>query len=204
MSRSTLPAAISRPRPTTMSSVAVTAISLIRCEETNTVRPSAASALSRLRIQRMPSGSRPFTGSSSSNIPGSPSSADGDAEPLSHPEREPADPLAGDLVQPDQPEHLVDPGLRDAVGRRHGEQVVTRRPAGVDRARLEQRADLAQRRRKIHIALAVDRRRARVRPVQPEQQSHRRRLSRAVRPEEPGHHAGTDLEAEIVNRRLRP
>jgi hypothetical protein len=46
--------------PTTISRVAVWAISLIRCDDTNTVRPSAASALSRLRIHSTPSGSRPL------------------------------------------------------------------------------------------------------------------------------------------------
>ena len=156
MSSSTLPEAISRPRPTTMSSVAVTAISLIRCDETKTVRPSAASAFNRLRIQRMPSGSRPFTGSSSSSVPGSPSSADAMPEPLAHAEREAPGPLAGDLVQPDQPEHLVDPRLLDAVRRCHGEQVVARRPSGVHGTGLQQRAHFPQRRRKIDVCLAVD------------------------------------------------
>jgi uncharacterized protein len=66
----------SRPRPTTISRVAVWAISLIRCEDTNTVRPSAASALSRLRIHSTPSGSRPFTGSSKTTTFGSPSNAE--------------------------------------------------------------------------------------------------------------------------------
>ncbi len=55
---STVVSAMSRPRPTTISRVAVWAISLIRCEDTNTVRPSAASALSRLRIHRTPEASR--------------------------------------------------------------------------------------------------------------------------------------------------
>ena len=72
---STVVSAISRPRPTTMRCSAVRAISLIRCEETNTVRPSAASSLSRVRIHRMPSGSRPLTGSSRMSVCGSPSSA---------------------------------------------------------------------------------------------------------------------------------
>ena len=68
--------AISRPRPTTMTCSAVSAISLIRWLETKTVCPSAARVLSRSRIQRMPSGSRPFTGSSRISVSGSASSAD--------------------------------------------------------------------------------------------------------------------------------
>ncbi|PSK52165.1 hypothetical protein B0E38_04863 [Streptomyces sp. 111WW2] len=71
----TLMSAISWPRPMTIRWSAVSAISLIRCEETKTVRPSAASAFIRLRTQWMPSGSRPLTGSSKSSTWGSPSSA---------------------------------------------------------------------------------------------------------------------------------
>ena len=54
---------------------AVRAISFIRCEETNTVLPSAARSRSSARIQRMPSVSRPLTGSSRITVWGSPSSA---------------------------------------------------------------------------------------------------------------------------------
>ena len=72
---STLVSAISLPRPITIRWSAVSAISLIRCDDTKTVRPSAASPLSRLRIQWMPSGSSPFTGSSSITVFRSPRSA---------------------------------------------------------------------------------------------------------------------------------
>ncbi len=68
--------ASSLPRPITTRWSAVRAISLIRCEETKTVRPSVASRFIRLRIQRMPSGSSPLTGSSNITISGSPSSAE--------------------------------------------------------------------------------------------------------------------------------
>ncbi len=76
MSSCTDMSAISRPRPITIRCEAVSAISLMRCDDTKIVRPSAASALSRLRIHKMPSGSSPFTGSSRINVPGSPSNAD--------------------------------------------------------------------------------------------------------------------------------
>ena len=59
----------------TIRRVAVWAISLIRCEETKTVLPASASSRSIPRIQRMPSTSRPFTGSSRTTVAGSPSSA---------------------------------------------------------------------------------------------------------------------------------
>ncbi|SCE18736.1 hypothetical protein GA0115243_108160 [Streptomyces sp. ScaeMP-e83] len=71
----TLMSESSRPRPITMRWSAVRAISLMRWDETKTVRPSAASVFIRLRTQWMPSGSRPLTGSSKSSTCGSPSSA---------------------------------------------------------------------------------------------------------------------------------
>ena len=55
-------------------------------------------------------------------------------------------PLARDLVQADEVDQLVDAAARDAVRLREREQVVVGGAARVDRARLEQRADLVQRR----------------------------------------------------------
>lgn len=55
---------------------AVSAISLIRWDETKIVLPSDASPFMRFLIQRIPSGSRPLTGSSNMRISGSPSSAE--------------------------------------------------------------------------------------------------------------------------------
>ena len=78
----TLVSASSRPRPMTMRWSAVSAISLIRWLETNTVRPSAARERSRLRIQPMPSGSSPLTGSSSSSTRRVAEQGGGDAEAL--------------------------------------------------------------------------------------------------------------------------
>src|SRR5580658_3884696 len=73
---STLVSAISRPLPITSRWSAVSAISLIRWLEISTVRPSAASVRMRVLTQWMPSGSRPFTGSSKMSTAGSPSSAE--------------------------------------------------------------------------------------------------------------------------------
>ena len=67
--------AISLPRPMITRCSATALISVIRWEETKTVRLCAASSASSPRIHRMPSGSRPLTGSSSITISGSPSSA---------------------------------------------------------------------------------------------------------------------------------
>ena len=68
--------AMRRPRPMITKWSAMSAISAMRCDETNTVRPSRARPWSSARIHRMPSGSRPFIGSSSITVSGSPRSAD--------------------------------------------------------------------------------------------------------------------------------
>ena len=75
MTASTLSSASSRPRPITTRCSAVRAISLIRWEDTNTVRPSAARERSRFRIHKMPSGSKPLMGSSRIKMAGSPNKA---------------------------------------------------------------------------------------------------------------------------------
>ncbi|SLI22079.1 Uncharacterised protein [Mycobacteroides abscessus subsp. abscessus] len=67
--------AMSLPRPITIRCSAVWAISESRWLDTSTVRPSEASRCMNRRIHRMPSGSRPLTGSSNSSTFGSPSSA---------------------------------------------------------------------------------------------------------------------------------
>ena len=71
----TLVSAMSRPRPMTTRWSAVSSSSLIRWLDTSTARPSAASDRRKPRIQRMPSGSSPLTGSSNRSIGASPSTA---------------------------------------------------------------------------------------------------------------------------------
>ena len=112
------------------------------------MRPSAASRLSRLRIQWMPSGSRPLTGSSSITVDGSPSSAVAIPSRWPMPSENCPARFLRDVVQADQVDQLVDALPRDAVRLGEREQVVARRAPGVHRARLEQRADLVQRRRR--------------------------------------------------------
>src|SRR5215472_9202719 len=72
-SSATGPWAASRPRAITTTSSTVWAASASRWLETSTVRPWPASWRSRSRIQRIPSGSRPLSGSSRMSTPGSPS-----------------------------------------------------------------------------------------------------------------------------------
>ena len=66
-------------------------------------------------------------------------------------------------------------------------------------ARLQQGADLVQRRRMLAVVLAVHLRVAGRRRVEPEHQPHRRRLPRAVRAEETGDDAGPHRERQIVD-----
>src|SRR4029077_13559210 len=115
-------------------------------------------------------------------------------EPLTHAEGELSGALARDLVQTDLVDQLVDTLAGNAVRLRKCEQVVARRAARVHRTGLQQGADLVQRRRMIPIGLAIDRDTPLRRPVEPENEPHRRRLARAVRAEEAGDDAGADVE----------
>lgn len=75
MISSTGASATMRPRPRMMMWSAVCAISVIRCDEWNTVRRSAARLRASWRTHTIPSGSSPFTGSSRNRVAGSPSDA---------------------------------------------------------------------------------------------------------------------------------
>ena len=121
---------------------AVTAISLMRWEETKTVRPSAASDFIRFRTQRMPSGSRPLTGSSKSSTWGSPRSAAAMPSRWPMPSEKPSERFfatSGGRRRP-SPCPRGGPGCRTA-GR--GTEVVAGVPAAVHGLGVEERADLA-------------------------------------------------------------
>jgi len=80
----------------------VFSISDIRWLDTKIVRPSAASAFIRFLIHRMPSGSRPLTGSSNIRMAGSPSSAAAMPSRCPMPMGEALRPLLRHLTQPDE------------------------------------------------------------------------------------------------------
>ena len=126
-----------------------------------------------------------------------------DSQPLAHAERKAAGPLACDLFEPDQAQHLIDPPARNLVGGGHGQKMVASRSPGVHGTGLQQRPDLTQRCREIGVSPAVDQGASGARPVQPEQQPHGGRLACTVRSEEPGDHARPDVEAQVVDRGLR-
>ena len=127
----------------------------------------------------------------------------GDAESLAHAEREAADPLAGHGIQSGEADDLVDARPADAVRRRDREQVRAGAATRVHGLRVEQDADLPQRRLEVGVARAVDGDAAAARAVQPDDHAHRRRLAGAVRPEEAGHHAGPHGERHLVDGGLR-
>ena len=91
---STLVSAISLPRPITIRWSAVSAISLIRCEETKTVRPSAASALEQVADPVDPLGVEPVDRLVEHQRRRVAEQRRRDPEPLAHAERE----LAGALA----------------------------------------------------------------------------------------------------------
>ena len=179
---------------------AVSAISLIRCEERKTVRPSRGQLLEQvadpedaLRIEAVGRARR------GSSVAGSPSSAAAIPRRCPMPREKPPTRLRATLCSPTRSITSTTRQVGDAVGLRHGQQVVVRRSAGVDRARLEHRADLAQRRREVAVAAAVDRRRPGGRRIEADDHAHRRRLAGAVGPEEAGDATGPDLEAQVID-----
>ena len=97
-----------------------------------------------------------------------------DPEPLPHPQREAPRVLGGDLAQADQVDDLIDPLAADPGGRRHRQQVVGGGAARVDRAGLEQCADLVQGGRVIAVGATVDAHRPRRRRVEAEDHPHGR------------------------------
>ena len=137
--------AISRPRPTMTKCSAVSAISLIRCDETNTVRPSAGEvleqvadpedalgveAVDRLVEHQRLAGRRAARTAMPSRWP--------------MPSEKPPARRSATSLEADDVEHLVDPAVGDAGRGGEGPQVVARRAARVDGLGVEQRADLAR------------------------------------------------------------
>src|SRR4051794_6388768 len=111
----------------------------------------------------------------------------------------PSENLPARLRATDEVDELLDATVADAVRLRERAQVISRGAARVDRARLEQRADLAQRRCVVGVRLPVDGDRAGRGSVETEDQAHRRRLAGAVRAEEAGDDPRLHVEREAVD-----
>ena len=84
------------------------------------------------------------------------------------------------------------------------QQVVARGPAGLQRARVEQRADLAERVAQAGVRPSADGRRPGVGRVEAEDDPHGGGLARTVRADEPGDLPGCDGERHTVEGEGRP
>ena len=174
--------------------------SLMRWLDTNTVRPSSASSRRKPRIQRIPSGSSPLTGSSNTSTGGSPSMRGRDPEPLRHAEREASGALARGRGEADELEHVVDASGREAVAPREpaADGCAHAGPGCV--APASRRAPTSRERRgEVAVAAPADQDVAGVGCIEPEEHPHRRRLPCAVRPDEPGDATCADRERQVVH-----
>ena len=163
------------------------------------MRPSAARPRTSVRTQRIPSASSPLSGSSKSSVRGSPSSAAAIPSRCSMPSEKPRDALARDRRETDLVEHLGDPGAREPAGVGQPAQVGAGGPLAVHGLGVQQRADLAHRRRRIAIRAAADRHRPGGRAIQPEDEAQRGGLAGAVRAQEAVDHARNHLERQVVD-----
>jgi hypothetical protein len=128
----------------------------------------------------------------------------GNAQPLAHPQGEPADPLSRHVGQADNVDQLIDPAPAEAVGLGQRQQVVAGRPPGMHRLGLEQDAQLGHRGRGRTVIPAVDPDPAGGALIQAGDHPHRGRLTGPVRAEEAGHDAGLHDEVQPVDRQLLP
>ncbi len=164
--------------------------SLIRWLDTSTARPSAASDRRKPRIQTMPSGSMPLNGSSSISTGGSPSSAAAMPSRCRMPSEKPPARRRATAPQAGLLDHLVDPPAGQALRVGQPQQVVAGGPAGLQRAGVQQRPDVAQRAPQAAVRPPADQRGARVRGVEAEDHPHRGGLAGAVGADEPGDLSG--------------
>ena len=153
------------------------------------------------RSQRMPCGSRPFAGSSSTSTAGRraaprPGRAAGACRastrrPGGRPRRSSATSSSSSPTR----------CLADPRGLREGAQVVAAAAARVQHPAVEQRADRARRVVELPVGAAVDRRGAAGRVDEPEQHPQRRRLAGAVGPEEADDVPALDAERQVLDGR---
>jgi hypothetical protein len=80
----------------------------------------------------------------------------GDAEALPHAQRVAAGLPLGNVGEASQSEHLIDPPGGEALGVGQPEQVVAGASPGLERGRVEQRAEVAQRVPELPVGLAAD------------------------------------------------
>ncbi|EOY50370.1 hypothetical protein SLI_5662 [Streptomyces lividans 1326] len=123
----------------------------------------------------------------------------GDAEPLAHAEGEALGTPLGHVLEAHHAEHLVHPAGRDAGQLGEAQQVVAGGPPAVHRLGVQERPDVARGVRQPAVRVAADGHVARRGVVQAQDHPHRRRLARAVGPQEAGDGTGPHLEGEVVH-----
>ena len=197
-SSATGPSAASRPRLMTTTSWTVWAASASRWLDTSTVRPSPARWPSRSRIQRIPSGSRPLSGSSMISTPGSPSRAAARVSRWRMPREKPPTRRRAASARPTRSStwasrrRLIPAAVAMIASARWrcGRGGSSRCPAPPRRC---------GRVRQVAVADAVDGRGPAVRGGQAQQYPQGGGLAGAVGPEEAGDPARPDLEAEVAD-----
>ena len=126
----------------------------------------------------------------------------GDAEPLPHAVRVPADAILGAVAQLDHLEHLLDARARvAAVEIGEQPQVLPAREVRVEPRPLDEAGDAVERSRADVERVAAEEASVSLgRPDQSEQHAQRRRLPRAVRPEVAEDVAALDRQVDVVDR----
>ncbi len=198
-----LPWATIRPLPITTRSSATASTSRSRCEESRTVPARSAKSRSSLRIQKMPSGSSPFAGSSRISTRGSPSSAWAMPSRWRMPsEYLPTRFLAAESDRPTRASSSADAAPVDAHQVGAQPQHLAAGAAGVLGGGVEQHAHLAPGVREPLVVLLQDERRPGGRRREAADHPHRRRLAGPVRSQEAGHGARLAAERHVVHRDL--
>ena len=128
----------------------------------------------------------------------------GDAEALPHAEREAACRPSDGRLQAHLLDHLGYAPTAQALGVGQPQQVVAGSAAGLQRAGVQQRADVGQRVPQAPVRLPADHGGAIVGRVQAENDPHRSGLPGPVRADEAGNLRGWDAECHPVKRDRRP
>ena len=147
----------------------------------------------------MPSGSRPFAGSSRISTPGSPSMAAASCSRCRIPRLNPPTRRSAASSRPTWCSVAATRAASMPAGEREHAQVVACRAGGVEAGRLERSTDDAHGRGDPVVGPAADRRRAGGGGDETEQAAQRGGLAGAVRPEEAGDPSGLHDEREVVD-----
>ena len=198
--RDTGPCSTSRPRWITTTSSTVCATSASTWLETSTVRPSAGHAAQEVAQPADALRVEAVGGLVEDQHARVAEQRRRQPEPLAHAERVLAGAPAGGALELDEPEHLVHARPREPGHRRQRAQVVAALAAGMRARDLQVGADHPRRLVELDVRLPEDRRVARAGPRERQDHPQRRRLARAVGPEEPGHRALADRERQVVDR----